>query len=156
MGARSTQPASAGDASDSLGADGRRVRDDGSIEVFTEPLPDGSIAVGLLTRGEGTATVTTTSMQVDLSGGCSPTDLGIGGTSSASKDAGATVLTWDCHTADHQLWSSWDRGEIRLRRQEPGRSQPRHHQQHPVIGAAPPMPDSHSNPRLADRTGRCA
>jgi len=56
----------------------------------------------------------------------------------ASTAAGATVPTWDCHTADHQLWTSWADGEIRLRRQEPGRSQPRHHQQHPVIQAAPP------------------
>lgn len=36
---------------DSLGAGGRRVRDDGSSEVFTKPLPDGSVAVGLFTRG---------------------------------------------------------------------------------------------------------
>lgn len=32
----------------------------------------------------------------------------------ASTAAGATVPTWDCHTADHQLWTSSAGGEIRV------------------------------------------
>ncbi|QOV40475.1 lectin [Streptomyces ferrugineus] len=77
---------------DSLGAGGRRVRDDGSTEVFAKPLSDGSVAVGLVNRGEGTATVTTTAAQVGLSGGSfTLTDLWTGGTSSTSGQISASV-----------------------------------------------------------------
>src|SRR3954452_1233598 len=53
---------------DRLGAGGRRVRDDGDVEIFAKPLADGSVAVGLLNRGSGTATVSTTAAQAGLSG----------------------------------------------------------------------------------------
>ncbi|WP_128376854.1 glycoside hydrolase family 27 protein [Streptomyces cavernae] len=77
---------------DSLGAGGRRVRDDGSTEVFAKPLSDGSVAVGLLNRGESTATVTTTAAQVGRSGGpFTLTDLWTGGTSSTSGQVSASV-----------------------------------------------------------------
>ncbi|WP_369148626.1 ricin-type beta-trefoil lectin domain protein [Streptomyces sp. R44] len=77
---------------DSLGAGGRRVRDDGSTEVFAKPLADGSVAVGLFNRGAGTATITTTATQVGLSGGqFTLTDLWTGGTSSTSGQISASV-----------------------------------------------------------------
>ena len=77
---------------DPLGAGGRRVRDDGSTEVFAKPLSDGSVAVGLFNRGGGTATVTTTAAQVGLSGGpFTLTDLWTGGTSSTSGQISASV-----------------------------------------------------------------
>jgi alpha-galactosidase len=77
---------------DSLGAGGRRVRDDGDTEVFAKPLSDGSVAVGLFNRGSNTATVTTTAAQVGLSGGSfTLTDLWTGGTSTTSGQISAGV-----------------------------------------------------------------
>jgi alpha-galactosidase len=77
---------------DPLGAGGRRVRDDGATEVFAKPLSDGSVAVGLFNRGDGTATVTTSAAQVGLSGGqFGLTDLWTGGTSSTSGPISASV-----------------------------------------------------------------
>jgi alpha-galactosidase len=77
---------------DSLGAGGRRVRDDGDSEVFAKPLSDGSVAVGLFNRGSNTATVTTTAAQVGLSGGSfTLTDLWTGGTSTTSGQISASV-----------------------------------------------------------------
>ncbi|MFD8725006.1 glycoside hydrolase family 27 protein [Streptomyces sp. NPDC059629] len=77
---------------DSLGAGGRRVRDDGDTEVFAKPLSDGSVAVGLFNRGSGTATVTATAAQVGLTGGpFTLTDLWTGGTSSTSGQISASV-----------------------------------------------------------------
>ncbi|OUD04272.1 glycoside hydrolase family 27 protein [Streptomyces swartbergensis] len=77
---------------DPLGAGGRRVRDDGSTEVFAKRLSDGSVAVGLFNRGSSTATVTTTAAQVGLTGGSfTLTDLWTGGTSSTSGQISASV-----------------------------------------------------------------
>jgi alpha-galactosidase len=79
---------------DPLGAGGRRVRDDGSTEVFAKPLSDGSVAVGLFNRGAGAATVTTTAAQVGLSGGAfTLTHLWTGGTSSTFGQISASVPT---------------------------------------------------------------
>ncbi|MFE7764382.1 glycoside hydrolase family 27 protein [Streptomyces sp. NPDC057438] len=77
---------------DSLGAGGRRVRDDGDTEVFAKPLSDGSVAVGLLNRGGSATTVTATAAQVGLTGGSfTLTDLWTGGTSSTSGQISASV-----------------------------------------------------------------
>ncbi|WP_410670056.1 glycoside hydrolase family 27 protein [Amycolatopsis sp. cmx-4-68] len=77
---------------DRLGAGGRRVRDDGDAEVFAKPLADGSVAVGLLNRGGGTATVSTTAAQIGLSGSSfTLTDLWTGGTSSSAGSITASV-----------------------------------------------------------------
>ncbi|WP_405659544.1 MULTISPECIES: glycoside hydrolase family 27 protein [unclassified Streptomyces] len=77
---------------DSLGAGGRRVRDDGNTEVFAKPLSDGSVAVGLFNRGSSTATITATAAQVGLTGGpFTLTDLWTGGTSSTSGQISASV-----------------------------------------------------------------
>ncbi|MFD8093350.1 glycoside hydrolase family 27 protein [Streptomyces malaysiensis] len=77
---------------DPLGAGGRRVRDDGDTEVFAKPLSDGSVAVGLFNRGNGTATVTATAAQIGLSGGSfTLTDLWTGGTSSTTGQVSASV-----------------------------------------------------------------
>ncbi|MFJ4693762.1 glycoside hydrolase family 27 protein [Streptomyces sp. NPDC088766] len=77
---------------DSLGAGGRRVRDDGATEVFAKPLSDGSVAVGLSNRGESTATVTTSAAQVGLTGGpFTLTDLWTGTTSTTGGQITASV-----------------------------------------------------------------
>jgi len=77
---------------DPLGAGGRRVRDDGNVEVFAKALADGSVAVGLFNRGSATATVSTTAAQVGLSGGSfTLTDLWTGGTSTSSGQISASV-----------------------------------------------------------------
>ncbi|MEU5262132.1 ricin-type beta-trefoil lectin domain protein [Amycolatopsis sp. NPDC021455] len=77
---------------DRLGAGGRRVRDDGDVEIFAKPLSDGSVAVGLLNRGGGTATISTTAAQVGLSGSSfTLTDLWTGGTSTTSGAIAASV-----------------------------------------------------------------
>ncbi|MDG5805791.1 lectin [Streptomyces ossamyceticus] len=77
---------------DSLGAGGRRVRDDGDTEVFAKPLSDGSVAVGLFNRGGSTATVTTNAAQVGLTGGSfTLTDLWTGGTAGTSGQVSASV-----------------------------------------------------------------
>ncbi|SFW85652.1 glycoside hydrolase family 27 protein [Amycolatopsis australiensis] len=77
---------------DRLGAGGRRVRDDGDVEVFAKPLADGSVAVGLLNRGGGTSTVGTTAAQIGLAGSAfTLTDLWTGGTSPTSGPITASV-----------------------------------------------------------------
>jgi len=77
---------------DRLGAGGRRVRDDGDIEVFAKPLADGSVAVGLLNRSGGTATISTTAAQIGLSGtSFTLTDLWTGATSTTSGQISASV-----------------------------------------------------------------
>jgi alpha-galactosidase len=77
---------------DPLGAGGRRVRDDGTVEVFAKPLADGSVAVGLFNRGDGTANISTTAAQIGLSGSSfTLTDLWTGATSSTSGQITASV-----------------------------------------------------------------
>jgi alpha-galactosidase len=53
------------------GSQGRRIRDDGDLEVWAKPMADGSVAVALFNRTGGTATIAT-----------SAAELGIGGSSS--------------------------------------------------------------------------
>ncbi|WP_112264457.1 glycoside hydrolase family 27 protein [Lentzea terrae] len=77
---------------DRLGIGGRRVRDDGATEVFAKPLSDGTVAIGLFNRGNGTATVSTTAAQIGLSGtSFTLTDLWTGGTSTTSGAISASV-----------------------------------------------------------------
>lgn len=77
---------------DPLGAGGRRVRDDGATEVFAKPLSDGSVAVGLFNRGDGTATVSASAAQIGLTGGSfTLTDLWTGATSDTSGQITASV-----------------------------------------------------------------
>ncbi|GAB3406722.1 glycoside hydrolase family 27 protein [Flindersiella endophytica] len=77
---------------DGLGAGGRRVRDDGSIEVFAKPLSGGSVAVGLFNRGNATASVTTSAAQIGLTGSSfTLTDLWSGATSTTGGQITASV-----------------------------------------------------------------
>lgn len=77
---------------DSLGAGGRRVRVDGAAEVFAKPLADGSVAIGLLNRGDGAATITTSATEIGLSGGSfTLTDLWNGNTSTTTGEISASV-----------------------------------------------------------------
>jgi alpha-galactosidase len=56
---------------DPAGRQARRVRDDGSSEVWAKTLDDGSVAVALLNRSTGTATVSTTASQIGMAGASS-------------------------------------------------------------------------------------
>jgi alpha-galactosidase len=77
---------------DRLGAGGRRVRDDGDAEVFAKTLSDGSVAVGLINRGGGTSTISTTAAQIGLTGGSfTLTDLWTGATSGSTGQISASV-----------------------------------------------------------------
>ncbi|MEO3755398.1 ricin-type beta-trefoil lectin domain protein [Streptomyces sp. B6B3] len=77
---------------DALGAGGRRVRDDGAVEVFAKPLSDGSVAVGLFNRGDAATTISTTAAQIGLSGSSlTLTDLWSGATSSTGGQITASV-----------------------------------------------------------------
>jgi alpha-galactosidase len=72
---------------DALGAQGRRVRRDGSLEVWSKRLEDGSQAVALLNRGRGEAQVAV-----------SWTELG---------------LPYDSEPAVRDLWSGKDLGRVK-------------------------------------------
>ncbi|MGP4113699.1 glycoside hydrolase family 27 protein [Streptomyces sp. 4N509B] len=77
---------------DALGAGGRRVRDDGDVEVFAKPLADGSVAVGLFNRGGGTANISTTAAEIGLSGSSfTLTELWTGASSSTTGQISASV-----------------------------------------------------------------
>ncbi|MGH3645896.1 MAG: glycoside hydrolase family 27 protein [Micromonosporaceae bacterium] len=77
---------------DTLGAGGRRVRDDGQTEVFAKPLAGGSVAVGLFNRGGATTRITTSAAQIGLSGTeFTLTDLWTGGTSASTGTVAADV-----------------------------------------------------------------
>ncbi|MEU8349790.1 lectin [Streptomyces sp. NPDC048845] len=77
---------------DTLGAGGRRVRDDGNTEVFAKPLSDGSVAVGLLNRGASTTRISTTAAETGLTGASfTLTDLWTGATSSTGGQLSADV-----------------------------------------------------------------
>ena len=116
---------------DSLGAGGRRVRDDGNTEVFAKPLSDGSVAVGLFNRGGGTATVSTTAAQVGLSGGpFTLTDLWTGGTSSTSGQISASVPAHGVAVLQGERWQPAGRHHLAAARHRvrplPGRGQRLH------------------------------
>ena len=56
---------------DPAGRQARRVRDDGSSEVWAKTLGDGSVAVALLNRSASTATISTTASQIGTPGASS-------------------------------------------------------------------------------------
>ena len=60
---------------DALGRPGRRVARDQKLEVWSRPLEDGSLAVGLFNRGESTAAVTAQWADLGLSGPHAVRDL---------------------------------------------------------------------------------
>ena len=60
---------------DKLGRQGVRVSQDGSVEVWSKPLADGGLAVGLFNRGEATAKVTAKWSDLGLSGSHKLRDL---------------------------------------------------------------------------------
>jgi alpha-galactosidase len=76
------------------GIQASRVRDDGDIEVWAKPLSDGSVAVGLLNRGESvTSIITTTAAEIGLPAAANFTakDLNTGAMSNTSGEITATV-----------------------------------------------------------------
>ncbi|MFJ6677342.1 ricin-type beta-trefoil lectin domain protein [Actinosynnema sp. NPDC091369] len=96
----------------SLGAGGRRVRDDGNTEVFAKPLSDGSVTVGLFNRGGGTATISATAAQLGLSG----SSLWAGGeirvfdsmcldVDSQGTANGTRLILWTCNSQANQRWT---------------------------------------------------
>ncbi len=53
---------------DWAGAQGRKVRDDGDVEVWAKPMSGGGAAVVLLNRGDAAQTVTTSASELDIDG----------------------------------------------------------------------------------------
>lgn len=60
---------------DSLGAAGRRVAGQDECEVWTKPLADGSLAVGLFNRGDFDEAVSVSAKDLGLAGRCAVRDL---------------------------------------------------------------------------------
>jgi alpha-galactosidase len=58
---------------DALGQQGRRVRDEGDLEVWSRPLADGSRAVLLLNRGSAPATISVAWPEIGYTGGTKAT-----------------------------------------------------------------------------------
>jgi alpha-galactosidase len=58
---------------DALGQQGRRVRDEGDLEVWSRPLADGSRAVLLLNRGSAAATISVAWPEIGYTGGTKAT-----------------------------------------------------------------------------------
>jgi alpha-galactosidase len=60
---------------DAKGMQGRRVAQEGPLEVWAKPLADGSIAVGLFNRGESTNPITLSFKDIGLQGSAKLRDL---------------------------------------------------------------------------------
>jgi alpha-galactosidase len=60
---------------DAKGTQGRRVAQEGPLEVWAKPLADGSIAVGLFNRGESTNPITVSFKDIGLQGSAKLRDL---------------------------------------------------------------------------------
>jgi alpha-galactosidase len=75
------------------GRQGNRLVDNGNTEVWTKPMANGSVAVVLLNRGSGTATVSTSAAQIGLGSASSYSvrDLWAHTTSTTSGSISASV-----------------------------------------------------------------
>ena len=75
------------------GSQGRRIRDDGTSEVWAKPMSDGSVAVVLFNRGSAAATISTSAAELGLAGSSSYglRNLWTGGTSSSTGAISASV-----------------------------------------------------------------
>ena len=60
---------------DAKGVQGRRVAQEGPLEVWAKPLADGSIAVGLFNRGESTDPITLSFKEIGVQGSAKVRDL---------------------------------------------------------------------------------
>jgi alpha-galactosidase len=60
---------------DVKGAQGRRVAQEGPIEIWAKPLAGGSIAVGLFNRGESTNPITLSFKDIGVQGSAKLRDL---------------------------------------------------------------------------------
>jgi alpha-galactosidase len=60
---------------DGKGTQGRRVAQEGPLEVWAKPLADGSIAVGLFNRGESTNLITLSYNDIGVQGSAMLRDL---------------------------------------------------------------------------------
>jgi len=78
---------------DPNGKQASRVRDDGDVEVWAKPMSDGSVAVGLLNRGEPSRTITATAAEIGLPAGSAfaVEDLFTGGASNSTGSISASV-----------------------------------------------------------------
>jgi len=80
---------------DPLGIQGRRIRQEGPLEVWMKPLKDGSIAVGLFNRGWGAMPVSVNFRDVGLGNSAVVRDLW------AKKDLGAFQETYSAVVPQH-------------------------------------------------------
>ncbi|MGD8194465.1 cell wall-binding repeat-containing protein [Herbiconiux sp. P18] len=78
---------------DPNGIQATRIRDDGDVEVWAKPLSDGSVAVGLLNRGGGNVTISTTATEIGLAAAANytATDLYTKAVSNTSGTVSASV-----------------------------------------------------------------
>jgi alpha-galactosidase len=60
---------------DPLGKQGKRIRDDGDIEVWTKELSENKLAVALLNRSSEPADITVTWEELGIKGTCKIRDL---------------------------------------------------------------------------------
>jgi alpha-galactosidase len=63
---------------DGLGKQGRRVKKDGDVEIWTKPLAGGAQAVGVFNRGDTTAKVSVSCEELQLCGGYTMRDVWAG------------------------------------------------------------------------------
>jgi alpha-galactosidase len=80
---------------DSKGAQGRRVAEEGPLEVWAKPLADGSYAVGLFNRGESANPVTLELKDVGIRGSARIRDLW------AHRDLGSFTGTYTATVPRH-------------------------------------------------------
>ena len=80
---------------DPLGRQGRKIRDDGDLEVWSKPLADGGYAVGLFNRGAGTAKITAKWSDVGAKGSHAVRDLW------AHKDHGKMADAFSADVPSH-------------------------------------------------------
>jgi alpha-galactosidase len=83
---------------DPLGKQGTRIRDDGDLEVWTKPLEDGSVAVGLLNRGGSAKEMRVTWKELGLPAGAAHVrDLWAGKDLGSQADGyGTSVPSHEC------------------------------------------------------------
>jgi alpha-galactosidase len=80
---------------DAKGVQGRRLAQEGPLEVWAKPLADGGIAVGLFNRGESSNPVTVNFKDIGLRGSAKVRDLW------SHKDLGSFAASYTADVPRH-------------------------------------------------------
>ena len=80
---------------DIKGVQGRRIAEEGPLEVWAKPLADGSVAVGLFNRGESVTTITLSVKDIGVQGAAKVRDLW------QSKDLGSFSGSYSADVPRH-------------------------------------------------------